>query len=212
MDYLNGEKSFDKINVIISFDDGYKSWYQAARDVLLQYSVKPLLFVNSGFVGLKADAAEKYCINHLKTWPKISLSWQELKELTEQGAMIGGHSWGHIDLSDERVPTDKMRREIVVDKKIIEEKLKKECKYFAYPFGRYNASSVQICKNAGYKTAFTCCSGYLEDSSSSLEMNRTNVGMRTPITVCAYVEGWGDFITKLSCLVRRVINFPKLLR
>ena len=211
-DYLNGKKSFNKINVIVSLDDGYKSWHQIARNVLIQFSVKPLLFVNSKFIGLTKDGAKKYCINNLKTWPKKPLSWKELEELTEDGAIIGGHSWGHVSLTDERVPKDQKKKEIILDKKIIEDKLKKECKYFAYPFGLYNASSVQMCKEVGYQAAFTCNSGYLEDSICSLEMNRTNVGMRSPLTVCAYVEGWGEFVTKLSGRIRRMARPPSVSR
>ena len=58
-DFFSGRMSYEKVNVAITFDDGYKSWVSCAVPILKELDLPGTFFVSSGFVGLsKADEAE----------------------------------------------------------------------------------------------------------------------------------------------------------
>ena len=58
-DFLSGRLSLEKVNVVITFDDGYKSWVSCAVPILKELRLPATFFVSSGFVGLsKEDGAD----------------------------------------------------------------------------------------------------------------------------------------------------------
>ncbi len=192
-DYLQGKKSLTQINVIVAFDDGYRSWFEAGARLFAAHGVKPLLFVSSDFVGLDDVAAKRYCQERIKTWQESSLTWDQLASLAKQGAEIGGHGRGHTNMLTAR-PEDRPPL-IAQDRAALEEKLGLKVRCFSYPFGLYDSVIAQDVKTAGYAYGFTSDSGFLEDSKGSLLLKRTNIGLRLPFVVEAYVEGWGDRIS-----------------
>ena len=196
--YLRHEKAFDRINVIIALDDGYRSWHQNALPVFQEFKIKPVLFVNSDFIGKSELEAENYCRNSITTWPEASLNWTELMELASAGSEIGGHTRGHINLS---TPSNsaQMLDSISSDRRVIENKLKQNVRIFAYPFGLYSKHCVEVVAQAQYEYAFTSDSGFLEDSPGPLLLKRSNIGLRPPLVVCAMMEGWPD---RISAIVR----------
>ncbi len=71
---------------------------------------------------------------------------------------IGAHTRSHpylYSISDEAG----LKYEIADSKKIIEEKLEKPVKYFAYPFGQYDEKIMSVVKEAGYYLARSSNSG-----------------------------------------------------
>jgi len=65
----------DKVNVLITFDDGFESWFTNVLPVLAKYNLKALFFVNHGFL-------------------------EKSERLTEQGHSLGGHSYSHKRLTE----------------------------------------------------------------------------------------------------------------
>lgn len=194
-DYQQGRIARDKINLILAFDDGYQSWHSVGLPLLKQFGIKPLLFVNSGFIGLPPEQAQQFCRERITTWPDSALNWEELRELAEAGADIGGHSHQHINMLE---TTDKTQLdELTADRNLLAQNLGHLPRNFAYPFGLYNIAAQNSAKWAGYDFAFTSDSGWLDASPSPLQLYRSNVGLRLPLMICAEVEGWGDVISAL---------------
>jgi len=202
--YLRNEKSPDKINVILAFDDGYRSWFEHGLRLLRTYHICPLLFINSDFIGLDTAAAHHYCHNAITTWPEASLSWQELKALAEAGAEIGGHALGHRDLTATE-PESAVMDAIASDRAAIQLSLGNNIRSFAYPFGRYNSTSIRCVEKAGYSYGFSSDSGFLDDSTSPFILKRTNVGMRPPLVALAMAEGWNDWLSDIVCTFKKMI-------
>lgn len=198
--YLAGEVSGKQINVVVALDDGYSSWFSAALPLFREFGIRPLLFINSDFVGIDEEAAKDYCRLAITTWPETGLAWGEVRALEEAGAEIGGHSQGHANL-ETCESTERIQAVIHNDRLAIGHALGHPIRSFAYPFGRYDDRATVATAKAGYSFGFTSESGFLDDSEGPLLLKRSNIGLRPPLVVCAMVEGWPDFI---SAIVRRI--------
>lgn len=195
--YLSGDIRKDRINIVISFDDGYQSWFCYGKDIFKKYEITPLLFINSDFINLKEAGSIKYCEDQIHTWPEESLSWQEVISLKGAGAEIGGHSSGHIDMILAQGNRDFLLSSIRSDRERIENNTGQLPRSFAYPFGRYNDQAKSIVRESGYTYGFTSDSGFLDDSLDCFALRRTNIGMRPILVVEAMIEGWYDIVTDL---------------
>ncbi|MBN1212552.1 MAG: polysaccharide deacetylase family protein, partial [candidate division Zixibacteria bacterium] len=61
------------------------------------------------------------------------LSWEQIKEMAEFGVQFGAHTCSHINLS--HADEELIRREITASKEVIQTRLGREIKGFAYPYG-----------------------------------------------------------------------------
>jgi len=93
-----------------------------------------------------------------KYYSIIPMNWGDVKKLQESGCEIGSHCMDHI-CCHENQQKEEVERQIIESKKIIEEKLGKECKYFAYPNGDFTDFSNECVKKAGYKMGFSTSKG-----------------------------------------------------
>jgi peptidoglycan/xylan/chitin deacetylase (PgdA/CDA1 family) len=108
--------------VVVTFDDGYRDFYQVVLPLLVRYQVPAVLYLATGLVangrGLKSLEA---------------LTWSQLREAVETGLVtVGSHTHGHVDLSKstETEAEEEMHR----SKGLIENHLGSSCDHFAYPW------------------------------------------------------------------------------
>jgi peptidoglycan/xylan/chitin deacetylase (PgdA/CDA1 family) len=108
--------------VIVTFDDGYRDFYDEALPLLTKYRVPATLYLATGLVA-----------NGSATRPSDALTWNQLREAVGTGLVtIGSHTHGHMDLSraTEAEAESEMRR----SKELIEGHLQTPCQHFAYPW------------------------------------------------------------------------------
>ncbi|NJK38899.1 MAG: polysaccharide deacetylase family protein [Oscillatoriales cyanobacterium SM2_3_0] len=87
MAFLRGEKSLEAPSVLLTFDDGDKSWYDIAYPLLKQYGLHAVGFVVPHYIQEQPTTA---------TASKGWLSWPELIELDHSGVIeIESHSQYH---------------------------------------------------------------------------------------------------------------------
>jgi peptidoglycan/xylan/chitin deacetylase (PgdA/CDA1 family) len=87
MAFLKGDIQLEKPSVLLTFDDGEKSWYEVAYPLLKQYGFNAAGFVVPSYI--QAERQEK---QGTKTW----LSWAELVEMDQSGIIeIESHSYFH---------------------------------------------------------------------------------------------------------------------
>lgn len=77
------------------------------------------------------------------------LSWNEVREMHDDGITFGAHSVNHSILTN--LPLEEAKREIIQSKKDIEEKLGQPVTAFSYPNGNFNPEIVKFVKDG-----FTC--------------------------------------------------------
>lgn len=135
VDLLNNKQKPKQKAAVITFDDGYENNYSFAYPVLKKYKIPATIFMVVGWVGKEG-----------------MMNWQQLAKLNESGLIeIESHSLTHPELTKLNVPS--LIGEIKLSKQILEEKLKKEVKYFCYPYGFYNSIIKEAVRLFGYKGA-----------------------------------------------------------
>ena len=190
-----------RINVLVTFDDGYASWINVALPVLSALDIKALFFVNSGLLDVHGDEAarDRYIKDRLLIAPRETLSWNDLRALSCSGHTVGGHTTSHSRLST--LPDHELRAELENDKKRIEKMLETEITAFAYPFGQHTIRSERFLRDAGYTHAFSNEARFAM-LDNPLRLPRLPVDEAISITVLQYtIEGGCDTYEMMKALL-----------
>lgn len=123
----------DRINLVLSFDDGYKSWMENVLPVLEKYRLPALFFISSGYVNRSPEEERELIKKFRVSWAR-GLSKEEVKTLAENIRFaVGGHSRFHEDMAN--LEEEELEKEVLEDKRALESWTGREIKYFAVPFG-----------------------------------------------------------------------------
>lgn len=207
-DFASGRLSVEKINVVITFDDGYKSWINHAIPILRQLALPATFFITSGFVGLSKDDESAFIQSHLLLHHQRTsggLTYDDVKRITEQGFTIGGHTLSHSNLSS---LNDNMRlkHEIAEDKSALEKLTGTKIDYFAYPLGFFHnphVNIIEILQESGYKAALTTVSGFNDCYTNPFLLHRELTGASMPASVFkARVYGNYDAVKWLKQIIQ----------
>lgn len=144
MDFIRLKKQIPQKSVVLTFDDGWRSFYDIAAPILQKYGFPATLFIYTDFIG-----------------GAKAVTWDQVQQLKKYGFDIQCHSKTHRNLAqlkkNESFTTyfNSLVEEIAESKKILEKKLNIQCDYLAYPYGKTNNLVVELAKKHGYQAAFT---------------------------------------------------------
>ncbi|MBV5283945.1 MAG: polysaccharide deacetylase family protein [Paludibacter sp.] len=96
----------------------------------------------------------------IQTQSNELMTWDQIREVSQNGIDIGSHSDSHIVLNT--LSSDEQKKEMVVSKSIIENKIDKSVRTFAYPVGGYqhfSQHSMELVSECGYGAAFSFNTG-----------------------------------------------------
>ena len=149
---LLNQKSEKKI--LLTIDDGFKSFYDHAWPILNKNEIPFILFVNTREVGSYGY-----------------MNWKQINEISKKKFVhIGNHGYSHEYL------IDKKNEEINDDINLAIADFKKNLDYnspfFSYPFGEYSQNFKNIVKNLGFKYAFGQHSGVTDETKDFYELPR----------------------------------------
>ncbi|MGI8857232.1 MAG: polysaccharide deacetylase family protein [Thermomicrobiales bacterium] len=165
--------------IVLTFDDGYRDFYDQAWPVLKQYGLKASSAVITNF----ADKGDRGDTQYM--------TWSMIKELDQTGMVeIASHTLSHPDLS--RTAPAQRWLELSQSKAIIEQQIGHPCTAFVYPSGKYDGATVSDAKRAGYQIAFTTNDGKVrvpQDSGPILVLPRVRVSGGT--TIAGYAKSIG---------------------
>lgn len=153
---LNGDISPMDKSVVITIDDGYRSFLENGMPLLRKYGFKATLFVNTNASG-----------NDL-------LNWDEIKELKEEGIEIGNHSHAHpyfLNRKESEIVSDFLI-DIKNSKKIFEEKMGYSPDLYAYPYGEYTNEMKAELQRLGFRAATAQNSGVISEYSDLYALPR----------------------------------------
>jgi peptidoglycan/xylan/chitin deacetylase (PgdA/CDA1 family) len=98
------------------------------------------------------------------------LTWDEIRDMSEQGISFGSHTHNHIILT--KTTMEDAREEINLSKKILFEKLHHCVNMFSFPNGDYNEKLIDILKDQQFEFAVTTRSGSIDKSENLLTLRR----------------------------------------
>src|SRR5256886_4335763 len=101
------------------------------------------------------------------------LTWQQIREMHQNGIVFGSHTVTHPVLS--RIPRDEVVKELSESKRQLSEHLNTTVCAFAYPNGHsadYNDEVKTVLKETGYLCAVNCESGFNHVFSDPFEIRR----------------------------------------
>lgn len=102
---------------------------------------------------------------------KMSLTVAQIRELSDSGlCCIGSHTVTHPRL--DKLTPEEQKYEISTSKHKLETVVGKQVEHFAFPYGYYNAATVPIVAECGYKTAARAYGGIVRKGEELLKINR----------------------------------------
>ncbi|MGN6639327.1 MAG: polysaccharide deacetylase family protein [Mucilaginibacter sp.] len=121
--------------IMLTFDDTDLDQFEIARPEMKKYGFKGVFFIMTVSIG-----------------KKHYMSAAQIKQLSDEGNVIGSHTWNHSNFKkfqgkDWEIQLDKPTKKL-------EEITGKPIKYFAYPFGLWNEQNLPELHKRGFKIAF----------------------------------------------------------
>jgi peptidoglycan/xylan/chitin deacetylase (PgdA/CDA1 family) len=129
--------------LLITFDDGFHSFYTQALPVLDTCGFKVTLFPVAGYLG------------RTSTWdvlpPFQHLSSEELRAISDLGHEIGSHTMTHADCTF--LNAKNLIAELRDSKRLLEDIIARPVTALSFPFGSWNRRVWETALEAGYSRA-----------------------------------------------------------
>jgi peptidoglycan/xylan/chitin deacetylase (PgdA/CDA1 family) len=163
-------KNIPPKTVVLTFDDGYEDNYFNAFPILKKYNFPATIFLATAFIGKKIPNSAEIPLN--------ALNWDQIKEMHNSGLIdFEPHTVHHPRLP--LIPLEEAEKEILESKTIIEEKLNKKCKFFAYPHGSYNSQIQEILKKNNFWAALILGEGLVSPKDDPFCLKRVSIDSTT---------------------------------
>ena len=161
--YVNGKSNLPDKPIMITFDDGFESFYSIAYPILKENNMRAVVSV-IGSVTEKYSAINDHNISY------SNLTWSEINEMHQSGLIeFQNHSYNmHSCKSGERKGISQLQGESDSQyRKSLTEDLYKTQKLFeencgfkptaiAYPYGAYSKNTLKIVKECGFTCTLVC--------------------------------------------------------
>lgn len=155
--------------VVITFDDGYTSFYEYAFPILKEYNFPSTMFTIVGRVGNTKNEVPK-------------MSWAQIKELSATGLVdFQTHTWDMHYLEERksafRVETaEKVTLDLRLAADVLAFHTGRVVDAIAYPYGHVNDRLVDIANSQGYQLGFTLNKGTVHRGMNPMILPRVAVG------------------------------------
>jgi peptidoglycan/xylan/chitin deacetylase (PgdA/CDA1 family) len=166
--------------IILTFDDGSESVFTAAHPIMQKYNFTGTAYIVHSYIGI----AHYMNVN-------------QIRELHAAGWEIGSHSLSHVDLTER---ADRQREEVIESRRRLESSLGVPILSFAYPFGAYNADSIQFARQAGYIAALGLGNETLQGNKNLYYLYRMNIQGSYDLGTFASLLPWREEVNNLPAL------------
>jgi peptidoglycan/xylan/chitin deacetylase (PgdA/CDA1 family) len=184
-------------HVVITFDDGYRDFYEEAFPVLNRFGFTAIVFLPTAYIGEGT----------LQFKGRDCLTWSEVRELQKYGISFGSHTVTHPQLRS--LNEIAIEKEIVNSKRSIEEKTGCAVNSFAYPYAfpqtetEFKKMLRELLLRAQYQSGVCTMVGRAKFNSDPLFMERLPMNSFDDTALFrAKLEGAYDWISKSQYLVK----------
>jgi peptidoglycan/xylan/chitin deacetylase (PgdA/CDA1 family) len=133
-------------SVVLTFDDAFRDFHSAVLPVLVDLGLTATLYVPTAYV----EGTSRWLAPDGEA-DRPMMSWRALAEAAASGVEIGSHSRTHPQL--DRVARSRLRSEVRDSRSQLEDRLQREVRSFAYPFGYHDRAAQRAVAEAGYLSA-----------------------------------------------------------
>lgn len=185
--YGRGQKNLPDKSVLITFDDAYVSFYEQVFPLLKEYNYPALL----AMVGIWQEVPPPE--------PDKIINWTQAREMQKSGLVeIASHSYGlHYQLpmnalgdvghaattreySNGRFESEesykrRIRADLRKSQEVFERELGRKARAMVWPYGEYNAGTVDIAMSEGFEVTFGLEGGFNLPGEQSLRGGKRGI-------------------------------------
>jgi len=173
--YLGSDGPLPRRPVLITFDDGYESLFDLARDVLKPRSIPALTFAVTGMESATNEWDQAYGSGQVRL-----LAPEQLRDLAALGVEVGSHSRSHLEMPLLDASTQ-LEEACGSADDLVAHGLPRP-RFFAYPFTFADDASKAAVQQAGYCAAFGGRVGWINRDSDPFALPR--------VMILASDRGW----------------------
>lgn len=150
-------------SVIVTFDDGWHSFYAMALPEISRRQIPVTLFAVAERFGdrLESDVEERL------------MTADELCSVPSDCVTVGSHTCTHPDLCT--IDEQKIRAELRDSRRILEDLTGSEVRLFCFPYGSFNSTAIRLCAEEGYTRVFTGMPGLALKKGNGSVVGRISV-------------------------------------
>lgn len=141
--------------IVLTFDDGYVDNFLTAWPILKAVHYQATFFIITSSIGSNM------------------MSWDQLRELSQNGNPIESHTVHHYDLST--LSFEQQLKELTDAKIDIETHIGKPVTTLCFPSGRFNSNTLKAMERAGYSIGVTTQPGIAQKGDSTLTLKRVRI-------------------------------------
>ena len=204
--FANKEWHKDKPGLILSFDDGLRSNFDVAAPLLEKYGFTAWFFIPTDFLDVPISEQFEFANNHSicirscvrKSYRdcRLAMTWDEVMQL-DKNHVIGCHTKSHKRMEASTTETQ-ISQEIVLSKKILEEKLGHQIEIFCWVGGEeqsYSDVGARAIREAKYKYSFMTNCMPIKTDTNPHQLQRNNVETSWSINLVKFaVSGVMDLL------------------
>lgn len=165
-DFLDLKRPIPRKSVVITADDGWRSFHEIAYPILKKYGYPATLFVYTDFISINS---------------RSQLDWDTLREMNRNGIDIQNHTKTHRYL-DRRLGAENYReyfeavkKEVIESARTIKKNLNIDVKYLAYPYGDTNHLIAALLDKLQYRGGLTVERASAPAFSNRFRINRSMI-------------------------------------
>ncbi|GAB6159002.1 hypothetical protein JCM39194_22020 [Desulfotomaculum varum] len=155
--------------VLITFDDGYASFYEHAFPVLKQYNFPAAMFTIAGKVSNSPNEIPK-------------LTWAQVKEMAAGGLVdFQSHTYNMHYLVGKKSAllaeaARQVREDLQLSRDVLAFHTGRPVNAIAYPYGHWDRPLLQLARQEGFVLGFTLYPGAVQKGMNPLHLPRVAVG------------------------------------
>jgi peptidoglycan/xylan/chitin deacetylase (PgdA/CDA1 family) len=163
-DALRNGAALPEKPIILTFDDGYSEHYDFVFPLLQRYGMTGTFFIVSNWV---------------ENSNSDSMTWAQLSEMAEAGMSIESHTIDHADLQNR--DEEFLSNSIMGCVDSIESHLGFRPRFFAYPYGSYDAATIAFLETTDILAAVNVHGGTSQRLDKPYEWRRLTVTNETDL-------------------------------
>lgn len=191
-----GKKALSEKSVLLTFDDGYQSFYHTVYPILQQRKIPVLLSIVGAWLAPKPE--QKIQFGDAEISREQMLSWQQLKEMQKSSLVeVGSHSYNlHQGIvgnpqgntqpaattrlyqastqkyESDRDYTQRIQQDLIKNKQLFKKNGIQAPRVMVWPYGRYNQQTVKLAQQAGMPISLSLDDIATQKNSPAGQINR----------------------------------------